>query len=715
MGSPLSERKQVQSTYTKSYQSGTRAPENTPAAAFADFENMDREALGDEIKKILQGLEENADDRNTQEIIYRLEALIGGLRGYAESDNHDNQIQFVLEELTNIGAIQVDAAQRVLTLCQRGKRRMSQTAIISRWLVHNRLYGGDTGATPNHKFPGWTSIFTPGSEIRSFTTSPSSPFVFQSPQQQKFLPLQSRSFYASPSRPSKRKSDMAESIASLRKKLDALHARSEAIEQARRVNAVREHERMMRQYHNQVQEGHNKVKVEMTLDTQLQRLLEERKAQEEAVRQAKLRAEEEARRQEEMRKEAQRQRQAAEAAARQRAAEEEERKKQEEAAAKKRVQERVQEEAEKKAREEAERKAQEAQKKQEQEVREKHEAAAKEQALAQAKVTGEGVATVAPTGVYGRKSLESENAAMRKLLAALKDVRIQVKNNRDLFKAVNVKRRALNPKLGQLNGEIAQTNLVRNFIVNTLAEIKGSGVGPMVDASIFQLNRDPRLPVKPPAQVPLVFVWMINELGKMVVRQVEAESAVSIKTANPIGVAVVSSLARDLLLANGRSFIDIIIARLWKKCPILQGVLGPEETVGQRMALGWQKKAGEWEGDEQHINRMVGYCAGFAAIAGRNFMSTQNLNNPYPPFNLWFILAYMANNPERLTNTHFFCIKAILEVSGDALRKVYGPQGSKLADIIMGQLSQFGVKQQFAGGFGLQALAAKFENDKKFS
>lgn len=139
----------------------------------------------------------------------------------------------------------------------------------------------------------------------------------------------------------------------------------------------------------------------------------------------------------------------------------------------------------------------------------------------------------------------------------------------------------------------------------------------MVDASIFQLNRDPRLPVKPPTQVPLVFVWMINELGKMVVRQVEAESAVSIKTANPIGVAVVSSLAREQLLANGKSFIDIIISRLWKKCPILRGVLGPEETVGQRIALGWQKKTSEWEGDELHVNRMVGYCAGFAAIAGR--------------------------------------------------------------------------------------------------
>lgn len=709
--SSLSERKQVQSSYTKNYQSGASALENTPAAACAGLEDMDRKALGYEIKKILQGLEENTEDRNIQEIIYRLEYLIFGLRNYAESDNYDNQIQFVLEELTNIGAIQLEAAQRVLTLCQRGKRRMSQTAIISRWLVHNKLYGDDTITTLNHKFPGLTPVSTPGSDVRSFTASPSFQFVFQSPQQQSFSPLQARGFYASPSRPSRRKSDMAESIVSLRKKLSALHAKSEAIEQARRLNASRENERVMRQYHNLAQKGHNKVKVEMTLDTQLQRLLEERKAQEEAIHQTRLRAEEEARRQEEMRKEAERQRQAAQAAVRQRAAEEKERKKQEEEAAKKRVQ----EEAEKKAKEEAEREGQEAQKKQEQAAREKQEAVVKEQALPQTKIAEQGVVTAAQTGEYGRKSLESENAAIRKLLAALKDVRTQVKNDRDLFKLVNMRKRALNPKLGQLNGENAQTVLVRTFIVNTLTEIKQLGVGPMVDASIFQLNRDPRFPVTPPAQVPLVFVWLINELGKMVVRQVEAESAVSIKTANPIGIAVVSSLAREQLLANGRSFIDIIIARLWKKCPILQGVLGPEETVGQRMALGWQKKTGEWEGDEQHVNRMVGYCAGFAAIAGRNFMNTQQLNNPYPQFNLWFIFAHMANNPEGLTNTHFFCIKTMLEVAGDMIRKVYGPQGDKLVTVIMGQLSLSGVKQKFAGAFGLQALAAKFESDKKFS
>ena len=78
------------------------------------------------------------------------------------------------------------------------------------------------------------------------------------------------------------------------------------------------------------------------------------------------------------------------------------------------------------------------------------------------------MATATPTGEYGRKSLEGENTAMRELLAALKDVRTQVKNDRDLFKAVNVKKRALNPKLGQLNGETSQTSLVVSDLLQSI-------------------------------------------------------------------------------------------------------------------------------------------------------------------------------------------------------------------------------------------------------
>lgn len=156
----------------------------------------------------------------------------------------------------------------------------------------------------------------------------------------------------------------------------------------------------------------------------------------------------------------------------------------------------------------------------------------------------------------------------------------------------------------------------RNFIIATLTDVRDQVGGQMVDASLFQLNRDPRL-APGNEQVPLAYIWIINEFAKMVARQVEAECSVSLQTANPIGVAVVSSFAREPLMANHRSFVDIIIVRLWKKCPILQGALGPEDTAAKQAALGWQKSGDVMESDEEHVSRMAGYCAGFAAIAGR--------------------------------------------------------------------------------------------------
>ncbi|KAF8477519.1 GLE1-like protein-domain-containing protein [Kalaharituber pfeilii] len=702
----------LRSPFTNSHLSDTNALENTPAGVVIDLEGFDREALVLEIQKCLEAYKE-IENVNTQETISRLETLIERLEAYSESEDLSAQIQFVLEELVKNGVINEEVAQELAVRCQDRRTKMSHTAIIARWLVHGKVY--DTNSNTSTPSSVWTPQTTP--DIWRYAASPSSPFMFRSPMQQDFSPLQSRNFYTSPNRNPKRKSEMAESIAALREQLLRLQCNSESVGDARKRIINREYELSMKSYYDRALETSSFVKVEMSLDTQLQRLLNERRAQEEAARQAKLQAEEQAR------KEAQRI--AAERAAQIRAAEEAERRRQEEEAARKRAA----EEAEKRAREETMRKAQEQQdalrRKELEEQQKKKDAADREREAALAETarkaeeqrkkaeTAQAVEPPTEAGDYGRKSLAYEKVAMKKLLAALKDVRKRVEDDRDLHKKVNAKKRSLNPKLGQLNGEAVQTNLIRNFIHDTLAEVKAEG-GALVEAGTFQLNRDPRIEAKPPSEVPLVFIWLVNELGKMVARQVEAESAVSIKTANPIGVAVVSALARETLLANGRSFIDIIVARLWKKCPILQGALGPEDTVGSREALGWIKVGDQWESDEAHVNRMVGYSAGFAAIAGRNFTNASALNNPYPPFNLWFLLAYFANNADKLTNTHYFCIKTMLEVAGDTLKKVYGRQGAKLITTILKQLTEIGVRQQFAGAIGLQALGAKFEKEQKF-
>lgn len=118
--------------------------------------------------------------------------------------------------------------------------------------------------------------------------------------------------------------------------------------------------------------------------------------------------------------------------------------------------------------------------------------------------------------------------------------------------------------------------------------------------------------------VPIAFVWTVNELAKMLVRQVEAECSIKPETADPIGITIIAAFASDELTINGKSFIDIIIARLLKRNPILRGELGPEDTEPDRKRLGWKvDEDGKWEAEETHINSLVGLTAGYAAIAGR--------------------------------------------------------------------------------------------------
>lgn len=138
--------------------------------------------------------------------------------------------------------------------------------------------------------------------------------------------------------------------------------------------------------------------------------------------------------------------------------------------------------------------------------------------------------------------------------------------------------------------------------------------GPKVLASGFFLvpNEQSNVPI------PITFVWAVNELAKLLVKQVEAECSIKPETADPLGITIIATFAGDGLTVNGNSFIDIILARLLKRNPILRGELGPEDTEKDRKRLGWKvDEEGTWEAEEAHINSLVGLTAGYAAIAGR--------------------------------------------------------------------------------------------------
>ncbi|KAG0130114.1 GLE1-like protein-domain-containing protein [Tuber indicum] len=305
--------------------------------------------------------------------------------------------------------------------------------------------------------------------------------------------------------------------------------------------------------------------------------------------------------------------------------------------------------------------------------------------------------------VYGRKSTTYEGVAMQRVIASLHQLRHTVLQEEAFSKEKKLTtiRRGLRPKFGQLNGERNQTIEVRDFLKNTFVDLRSDQEGPMISANDFFLNQDPSCDVP----VPVAFVWTVNELAKLLVKQVVNECAMKPVTADPIGVAVISTFADERLLVNGHSFIDIVIARLLKKTPILTGELGPETTEGDRKRLGWiQGEDGTWETEENHVNRMVGLTAGYTAIAGRNFGNSK-LINPYPIFNLWHAVATVLNAPaDKLTNTHYFVMKTFLEVGAKKLVDVYGHQAKKLVELAVGDWALRGESQGFSGAVSVKAF-----------
>lgn len=253
--------------------------------------------------------------------------------------------------------------------------------------------------------------------------------------------------------------------------------------------------------------------------------------------------------------------------------------------------------------------------------------------------------------------------------------------------------------------KMATNSTQREFILKTFEEAKTTFPTPTVPASEFQ--------ILPPGaqttdQVPYVYVWLLNELGKMVVDQFEAESAVSSNTATPIGICISSALARPNTGANGHSFLDIILARLWKHNAILRGELAPVNPAApnesELVRLGYRRDdSGAWEKEEDYGNRLSGLCAGYASIASRNFTKV-SLKNPHPMANLWFLFAHYMNSPiERLSNTHFFCLKTMLELSHKSLMQIYAQQGVKMVCALVGPFAEAGERIGRSGAVSLKA------------
>jgi nucleoporin GLE1 len=195
----------------------------------------------------------------------------------------------------------------------------------------------------------------------------------------------------------------------------------------------------------------------------------------------------------------------------------------------------------------------------------------------------------------------------------------------------------------------------------------------MMDPSNFVL--EPRKPVEGAINndmLPSIFLYLVNIFAKGAISQFINEGGPRPETADPIGVCIVASLSEPEFLWRGKSLIDILLAKFRVVCPVLFGYRGSEKTEQGRQRIGWWKDNGRWVPEQQHMDRMTGLGAGFAAISLRNFAMSKK-TNPFPPREYWTAMARIVNTPPaEISNTQCIVLKSMVENYEQKFIEFYG-------------------------------------------
>jgi nucleoporin GLE1 len=199
---------------------------------------------------------------------------------------------------------------------------------------------------------------------------------------------------------------------------------------------------------------------------------------------------------------------------------------------------------------------------------------------------------------------------------------------------------------------------------------------PGVDPSMFMITKpDPSQQDVPNngEQLPMLFIYLLNQFAKAAVAQFLDEAGVSPKAAEPIGIVVASMFSNPEMGWRGRSLIDILMAKMRVVCPVLWGIRGSEKTEQGRARLGWKKdEGGDWIPEQLHNTRMTGLGAGYAAISLRDFSKTR-FQNPWPPWHYWQSMAVITSTPPgEASPTQYMVLKAMVENYEQKFFNFYG-------------------------------------------
>lgn len=175
-----------------------------------------------------------------------------------------------------------------------------------------------------------------------------------------------------------------------------------------------------------------------------------------------------------------------------------------------------------------------------------------------------------------------------------------------------------------------------------------------------------------------VFIWLLYHFSKEFIKG--AISAVDggeqINASDAFGICAVRIFTKAELLYRKSSMIDILMARMRKKCPVLFGFRGNEGTETGRRSLGWSKfkaeKGGNWATELDHINQTFGLASTYAAICLRDF-SKASVRAPFEPWHYWQTMASILSTPPKdMSNTQCTALIAMIRGHEAKFATLYG-------------------------------------------
>jgi len=244
--------------------------------------------------------------------------------------------------------------------------------------------------------------------------------------------------------------------------------------------------------------------------------------------------------------------------------------------------------------------------------------------------------------------------------------------------------------------------------------------GPGVDVARFTVERP--VPVQGAVnngeQLPALFIYLINQFSKMVIKQLISEGWVNISIVDAIGVATVQIFSRPEFTWRGQSLIDILIAKFRITCPVLFGIRGSESTEEGRRRLGWTRVDGTYVSDQQHRSAMTGLAAGYSAITLRDF-SRAKVGSPWHPSHFWQTLSCIVSTPPKQASpTQYVVARGLLDGFEGPFLKFYGQAAVEAMTVVCINFTQQAdapdsvVQRQSAAVGGLEGLADKMYKER---